>query len=298
MASRLALVPGNNNASVVSAATSAAASNPRSVAKSPSLFNTLASTYRAAMGKPPVDPTREVVKSILRIFASGNWEKLGEIKVVVATTLEQTNGDTNPKVVIYNTIIHAFNDLGDLVKEVNDRVIPGTVEEIDTLLESFRGSKRVAAGSIKGLKGGIKTIVATNAKVAGLIDEAGAGITRFFEEKDAQYKAARTFIRQQARAATVAAAVTASKSQAAATAKQLQNPFDYELSNAGWEELKRKSQAQQQPVTKEHINKALAELNKMTSANWAQGHPVGRQGGRKSRRNRSNKRRRNMTRRS
>lgn len=303
MASRLAPVPGNNNASVVSAATSAAASNPRSVAKSSSLFNTLASTYRAAVGKPPVDPTREVVKSILRIFASGNWEKLGEIKVVVTTTLEQTKGATDPKVVIYNTILDAFNNLGHLLKDINDRVIPGTIQEIDSMLESFRGSKKVAAASIKGLKGGIKTIVATNAKVAGLIDEAGAGITRFFEEKDAQYKAARTFIRQQARAATVAAAVTAAKSQAAASAKQLQNAFGYELSNAGLEELKRKSQGQEQPVTEKDIANTMAELNKMTSANWAriqaaQGHPVGRQGGRKSRRNRSNKRRRNMTRRS
>jgi len=298
MASKLAHVPGNNNASVVSAAPSGTASNPRSVAKSPSLFNTLASTYRAAIGKPPVDPTREVVKSILRIFASGDWEKLNEIKLVVATTLEQTKGDKNPKVIIYNTILDAFNDIGDLVKEVNDRVIPGTMEELDKLVESFRGSKKVAFASIKGLKAAIKVLVATNVKVAGLIDEAATGIGRFFDEKDAQLKAAKVFVRKEVRAAAVSAAVAAARAEKAALDKALQNAHDYELSNAGMAKLMQESQAQQ-PITEQDIANTMEELHGMTNANWAriqkaQGKPGGR---RKSRRNRNNKFRRNVTRR-
>lgn len=299
MASKLAHVPGNNNASVVSAAPSAAAaSNPKSVAKSPSLFNTLTGTYRAAIGKPPVDPTREVVKSILRIFASGEWDKLNEIKVVVATTLAKTRGDTNPKVVIYNTILDTFNDLGGLVKDVNDRVIPSTIEEIDKLIESFRASKRVAAGSIRGLKSATKVLAASNIKVAGLIGEAEKGVASFFEQKDAQLKAAKSFIRKEERAATVAKSIADAKSIAAARAKELQNAHDYELSNAGMAKLMKESQAQQ-PITEKEVANTMEELHKMTNANWArikaaQGKPGGR---RKSRRNRSNKFRRNATRR-
>jgi len=291
MASRLAPVPGNNNASVVSAPPSAAASNPRSVAKSPSLFNTLASTYRAAVGKPPVDPTREVVKSILRIFASGDWEKLGEIKVIVETTLEQTNDDTNPKVVIYNSILSAFKDLGDLVKDVNDAVIPATIDEIEALRLAFIASKRGASGSIRGLKAGIKALVATNVKVAGLIDEAAAGISRFFEEKDTQLKAAKVFVRQQDRAAR------------AASTKRLVPSLVPELSHA------KLAQGSMGIASEQEMANTMAELNRMTNANWArvaaaQGQSKvpslakpAKLGGRKSRRNRSNKHRRNMTRR-
>ena len=273
--STLRNVPGNNVAA-------APASTVVTPAKGTSIFGALSSVLRSAQGKRPVSDARETVKMVLRVFAEQDWAKLPEVQLasVKAYEASMSADEAEPLTHIYRSILEIFGSgLSSIILNDLAVVFPRTIEELDGLKDVFASNAR----SVKAIPGSLKSLLRSYTKkersaqtikdyekIVALVAEAEAGIVAFYKSKAEQINAAKTFVKESAKA-NAAATRAAASAAAAATRKAARNAA---TAAAAATALSRKAQkvapksaASLYQVTNANIEAEMAKLVAEAAAN-------------------------------
>lgn len=271
-----------------------------------SIFGAISSVIRSAQGKRPVSEVRETVKALLRVYSLQDWAKLSEIQLasVKAYEASMTADEAEPLTNIYRNILLLFgSEISSLLLEDNAKPLPGTEEELNELKDLFAAHLSYIKSNTKPLKSHFKTFLTIKAhseeniksyeKIVGLVTEAEAGINSFYENKAAQIKAAKAFIKQVGKA--TAAITRAAASAAAAASRKAARNATVAASVASRkaarnaQRLAPKSAASAYEVTNADVEAEMAKLAAEAKAPWTKAAP----GGKRTRKGRNNRNRRN-----
>ena len=198
-------------------------------------------------GKEPINETREVIKTILRIFEQNDWVRLAEVKTLsqgaLASLLAQKDSNS-PKAKIYRQILEVFGAyISQIVLIVNSKAVPNTLGELSSLRDEFRTVWSQAKDQKERLVGDLLSYAPKNAlnresvnKLKTLVDNAWFNVNQFFYAKIGAIDAAVLFVKDQARR------------------------------NPSTQALARQTMAAAAPA--ESNEQVLASINAMTNANW------------------------------
>jgi hypothetical protein len=210
---RVSVKPANVNTPVMSM------SNPivTPAKKSTSLFNAVSGVLRSVKGKRPVSEVRETVKMILRVFSNQDWMRLTEIQSVSMKAYEESMSvaEAEPLTHIYRSILEIFGGgLSSILLSDSAISLPKTELELNNFTDFLKAHQRSAKDLVKPLNVLFKKYptvklrseqnIADMTKIETLVNEALNGVNSFYSVKYEQIKAAKTFVRESARASLAA----------------------------------------------------------------------------------------------